>query len=323
MPNLTLFKRPNKLGKGVSYFLSVEFSAPKMLYNNNFDELVEADFERLVRTISDKLFELSGHKIFPEQIRKAKVTGWHPSKNIIFLDYTSVQNVLGAIAKLDISKVYDLQKTDFRDGHVVHIHANSLDIALYDKLADLRKAKISEKRALEKDSLVQLSLLEGIEEFEPLEVFRFEVRFNGVASIKRTYPELDSWNFEDLFKEELCKKALQKHWKRLTKTVDLIALDTNKAYQLLQNYLEDNQSATPQAALAAVAGLLIVGQEGAVRLRNVIEGVYGTSAWYRIKKLLNAPQKHQFKSFVKIEETLEQFTPVSMTEFKQRIDNAI
>ncbi len=323
MPNLTMFRRPNRQRRGATYELAVEFSAPKMLYGNNFDELVERDFEKLVRIISDKLLELSGHRFFPEQIKKAKVNGWHPSKNIVFLDYTSAQTVLGAIAKLDVSRVYDLQKTDFRDGHVVHIHTNSLDIALYDKMADLRKSKISDKRALEKDNSVQLSLLDELEDFRPLEVFRFEVRYSGIAAIKRAYPELTSWIFEDLFKEELCKASLQKHWRRLTSSVDLIALDLDKPHQLLQNYLEDNPDVTPQTALAAVAGLMVVGQEGTVGLRNTIETVYGPAAWYRVKKLLKAPTKHRYKSFIKIEETLERFTPVSMKDFRERIENTV
>jgi hypothetical protein len=149
MPRLTMYKRVRKFG-AVTYELAVEFSAPKMLFGNNFDELTENDFDALLTALQSSLHELLGHRFFKPQLATADIAAWHPSKNIVFLDYTSCQTILNTMGKLDVSKTYDFQKTDFRDGHVVHIHANSLDIAFYDKMADLLKAKKSNKRAMKK-----------------------------------------------------------------------------------------------------------------------------------------------------------------------------
>ncbi|MEZ6331180.1 MAG: hypothetical protein R3B12_04185 [Candidatus Saccharimonadales bacterium] len=104
-----------------------------------------------------------------------------------------------------------------------------------------------------------------------MEVFRYEVRFVGRASIKRAYPELEKWTFESLYKKELCQNTLLKHWKKLTANVDMLALDVKQPYELLQNYLEANDDVTPQAALAAVAGMLVASQAGVVSLRNTLE----------------------------------------------------
>lgn len=320
MPRLTMFKRVRQFGV-VTYELAVEFSAPKMLFGNNFDELEEKDFDALVTAIQASLQELLGHKFFKSQIVHADIAAWHPSKNIVFLDYTSCQTILNTMGKLDVSKTYDLQKTDFRDGHVVHIHANSLDIAFYDKMADLLKAKKSGKRAFENDSTVQLNLLETLSEYRPMDVFRYEVRFVGRASIKRAYPELEQWTFESLYKKKLCQSILLKHWNKLTSSVDMLALDVKEPYELLQNYLEANDDATPQAALAAVAGLIITSQVGAVGLRNVLEARYGKQAWYRLKPLLKAPNAYRFQSFVHIDEALHQFTPTRMSDFLSNIEN--
>lgn len=319
MPRLTMYKRVRKT---VEYQLAVEFSAPKMLFGNNFDELQESDFDALLTALQSALYELTGHKFFKPQLAHADIAAWHPSKNIVFLDYTSCQTILNTMGKLDVSKTYDLQKTDFRDGHVVHIHANSLDIAFYDKMADLLKAKKSGKRAFENDSTVQLNLLEGLSEYRPMEVFRYEVRFVGRASIKRAYPELKEWTFENLYKKQLCQDTLLKHWNKLTSNVDILALDVKEPYELLQNYIEANQDATPQAALTAVAGLLIISQAGAVGLRNTLEARYGKQAWYRIKPLLKAPQAYRFQSFVRIDEALQRFTPTRMSDFIKNIENS-
>lgn len=320
MPRLTMYKRVRKFG-AVTYELAVEFSAPKMLFGNNFDELTENDFDALLTALQSALHELLGHRFFKPQLAHADIAAWHPSKNIVFLDYTSCQTILNTMGKLDVSKTYDFQKTDFRDGHVVHIHANSLDIAFYDKMADLLKAKKSNKRAFEKDSSVQLNLLEGLSEYRPMEVFRYEVRFVGRASIKRAYPDLEQWTFESLFNMKLCQNTLLKHWKKLTANVDMLALDVKQPYELLQNYLEANDDVTPQAALAAVAGMLIASQAGVVGLRNTLEARYGKQAWYRIKPLLNAPQAHRYTAFVHIDEALQRYTPTKMSEFLSNIEN--
>lgn len=318
MPRLTMFKRPSKFG--AVYQLAVEFSAPKMLFGNNFDELAQENFDALLVALQGSLNELLGYKFFKSQLAHADIGAWHPSKNVVLLGYTSCQTILSTLGKLDVSRMYDLQKTDFRDGHVVHIHCNSLDIAFYDKMADLRKAKISSKRAFEIDSLAQLNLLDGLEEYRPLEVFRYEVRFVGKASIKRAFPELEQWTFESMYKKQLCQDVLLKHWRKLTSTVDMLALDVKQPYELLQNYIEENQDAPPQAALAAVAALTITSQVGNAGLRNILEARYGKQVWYRLKPLIKSPKQYRYTNFVHIDETLERFTPIRMSDFITNVE---
>lgn len=322
MPSLTMFKRATKSGVP-TYQLAIEFSAPKVVYCNNFDELQESDFEVVLTNLQSALQELLGYTFSIAQLAQADVSAWHPSKNVVFLTYTSCLTILNTISKLDVSKRYDLQKTDYRDGHVVHIHANSLDIAFYDKMADLRKAKISSKRAFEKDSLVQLGLLEDLMEYRPMEVFRYEVRLVGRASVKRSYPELERWTFEELFKKKLCQDVLLKHWNKITSSADMLALDVKEPLELLQNYLAANPTVPPQAALSAAMGLLVASQAGVSSLRNVLEAHYGKQAWYRLKPSLKPPQADRFQAFVHIDKALQQFTPTRMSDYIRSIENSV
>lgn len=317
MPRLTLHRRPR--GRLVHWQLAVEFSGPKLLFGNNFDELVEDDFDDILTAVQSKLMELTGQRFFKHQLATAEIGAWHPSKNIVFLDYTSTQTILNTTGKLDVSKIYDYQKTDFRDGHVVHIHTNSLDIAFYDKMADLRKAKISDKRTLEKENLVQLNLLENLEQTRPLEIFRYEVRFNGKRVIKMAFPELEKWTFEEMYKSQLCKDILIKHWEKVTESVDLLALDVDKPFELLQNYIEENNE-TPQATLAAIGAMIVIGQVGSLQLRNAIEARYGKQAWYRLKPLLRSPKKYRYTAFNRIDEVLAEFKPTKITKYLKEID---
>ena len=322
MPRLTMVKRTNKLG--TKYELAIEFSAPKMLFNNNFDELTEDDFEPLVEALQAKLYELLGYRFFKSQLAGADIGAWHASKNVVFLDGTSSQTILNTLARVDVSRVYDFQKDRHRDGgHVLHVHCNSVDIAFYDKLADLRKAKISEKRAFEQNSVIQLNLLASLEAYRPLEVFRYEVRHVGKPSVVRAYPDVENHTFEVMFKQEICQNMLLKHWQTLTSSVNMLSLDVKKPYELLQNYLIQNPDVSLKSAMAAVTGLLVSGQVGAVSLRNLIESAYGRSNWYRLKPLLQNPGSNRFTHFLHITETLEKFTPVRMTDFLTNIENTV
>lgn len=315
MPRLTLHRRPAKTF-GIVYQLVIEFSAPKLLYGNNFDELTDNDFEQLLTSLQGKLQELLGYTFTRSQLAQADVGSWHPSKNIVFLNYTACQTVMSAINKLDVSRIYDFQKDRYRDGgHVLHIHCNSLDIAFYDKMADLRKAKVSDKRAFEDNSLMQLSLLDKLEEYKPLEVLRYEVRFVGRQSVKRAFPELESWTFESLYSMKLCQAVLQKHWQRLSASVDMLSLDVKQPFELLQNYLEENHDVTPQGALMAVAGLLVVNQVGASDLKSLLEARFGKQVWYRLRKQLVMPSSSRFTYFIHIDEALEKFIPINMKNF--------
>lgn len=302
MPALAMYKRPTKYGD--EYQLTVEFSAPKMVFGNNFEELTEDDFELLLGSLQDALSELAGYRFELEQLASASVIAWHPSKNIVFTDYTSCQTILGTIAKIDISRIYDFQKTNFRDGQVLHIHCNSMDIAFYDKMADLRQSKKSDKRAIEKGSAIQSDLFEILDKFRPLEVFRYEVRLSNRRAVKRAYPDLSEWTFRSLFSQRQCRAVLIKHWCDLTASVDMLALDTTQPAELLQNYLLENK-VTPTTALAAVAAMLVTNQTGMSGLRNILEAHFGTHAWYRIKALMRPPQAHRFSHFRHIDAVLE------------------
>ena len=320
MPRLTLHRRAAKT-IGTVYQLAIEFSAPKLLYGNNFSEVEEEDFTAILMALRARIDELTGHKFTLFELADANVGSWHPCKNIVFQGYISTQTILGTIPKLDISRLYDVQRTNFRDGHVVHIHCNSVDVAFYDKLADLRKAKVSDKRAFEKDSVIQLRHLVELEK-SGVTVLRQEVRFGGRQSIKRAFPDLSVWTFESLFKTELCQAVLLKHWHRLSDSVDMLGLDAGRPYELLQNYILDNPGASAKDALAAIGSVLVCGQEGVSGLRNLIEPQYGSSVWYRVKKLVHNPTAHRFAHFQHVQATLEAFTTLKLEHIKMFENNS-
>ena len=67
--------------------LKIEFSAPKMLFGNNFDELTDSDFPNLLTKLKRTLKEM-GVFILEDHLTSAPVSAIHFSKNIPLTDYT-------------------------------------------------------------------------------------------------------------------------------------------------------------------------------------------------------------------------------------------
>jgi hypothetical protein len=179
----------------------------------------------LAEALQSALDELVGYIFSIEAIVNAKVSAFHPSKNIVLPDVTSCRAVIAALAKLDITMLYDLHRTDYRDGCLLHLHANTIDIAFYDKLADLRTARTSTKRAFDKEPVVQSDIVDKLIVENELNVLRYEIRLNNRRKIKEVYPELQDWSLKELFDEELCQRPLLAHWQRITESIDIMGMD--------------------------------------------------------------------------------------------------
>ncbi|PIS41827.1 MAG: hypothetical protein COT25_01010 [Candidatus Kerfeldbacteria bacterium CG08_land_8_20_14_0_20_42_7] len=62
-PRLTETRRKGENGEWTST-IKIEFSAPKLLYQNNLDELIEDQFEQVVKTLSEQTTKLSNTNTF-------------------------------------------------------------------------------------------------------------------------------------------------------------------------------------------------------------------------------------------------------------------
>ena len=70
MPRLTMIKRGSRI------YLKVEFSAPKLLFGNNLDELEENDFNKVVGELQSKILKM-GVRLWRHQIEEAVVIVFH------------------------------------------------------------------------------------------------------------------------------------------------------------------------------------------------------------------------------------------------------
>lgn len=308
-PKLTMYKRTTPIS--TTYVAYVEFSAPKLLIGNNVEELCDENFSEVITQLQIKLKSLCGHDFLEDSIRKAKVVVWHPSKNIIFRDFTSCLTVLSSIAKLDVSKQFDMQARSYRVGHSLQLHTNSLDICLYDKIAELQQASKSPKRSIEVGATKQSELLQRLQIERPIDILRYEVRLSNRRMVVKTFSKLVvTCDFESLFSSKLSQQVLVNYWAQLTRGLDILALDSKQPFEIFQNYLLNNPDSSVNSALQATAGLMIVSQMGYRTLEQQITKKSSAQKWYRLKPDLYPLPVRRHKTFEHITLVLNDFSPV-------------
>ncbi len=228
-PKLTIFKDYNNENQ-----LIIEFSAPKLVFGNNFEELQTVDFSRVIDELLDRLSGLD-IEISRETLENAKVFSIHYSKNFD-LESISSSLIINTIGKLDISKRLDIAKTDYKNGgQIVRFHTNSYEIAFYDKVADLMQSKISDKRALENENIVQQKLLKTL---DGKEILRMEVRLNKPKKIRHTFQKCGIKKveliFKQLFNNDISKKVLNYFWDEfIEKSIYIVCQSENDTSTIL------------------------------------------------------------------------------------------
>src|SRR3990167_8155581 len=214
--------------------LKIELSLPKLLFGNNFQELRYKDFKSIATKLISTLEDM-GVKTSIYAIENAHVSSIHYSKNILFTDGTIPYHYINKIRQANTKLSLDVNQTDYRnEGHSFKWHCNSYEVIFYDKLKYLEKAKQSDRRAIEKHSLIQLDGFDSLKKkkkLRKLEILRMEVRLNQRKKIKQLFKKLNIKNdltFKRLFKPAISKKVLLYY---------LDELENNRS--ILLNYTND------------------------------------------------------------------------------------
>jgi hypothetical protein len=103
----------------------IEFSAPKLLYQNNLDELEDKDFAEIIEALQYRL-RIMGVIISKATLQNASVSAVHFSKNILLKDGYTVNHLISEMNKVDLRKTFDFAKTRYiNDGQSLYAHATT------------------------------------------------------------------------------------------------------------------------------------------------------------------------------------------------------
>ncbi|MDO8739999.1 MAG: hypothetical protein Q7J54_00300 [Candidatus Woesearchaeota archaeon] len=315
-PRLTGYKRWNKENVEMP-MINIEFSAPKLIFNNNLDEVEEKDFDYVVKTLKKKLLEM-GESVEIKNLENADISAFHPSKNIVLSDGYRAYGVLKELGKINLTKKLELTKVNFKnDGKALQMYAINHSIVFYDKLADLNQNK---KKAVDEDqTLYQRSLFEEIKENQPaLEVLRMEIRLShkqklNSIMLKLGFPKNPT--FREVFRKDVCQKIVRHYWDTIVKGENLFLFELeNGPSQLLADIIRKEPKIKLSKAINLV-GLSVLCKDAGIRaLRDTTEKHINQRNWYLVSnniKLLNKiADGKPLHSWVKqIEDTLTNFVP--------------
>lgn len=283
-PRLTGYKRKYRDERNVR----IEFSIPKIIYNNNLDEVEEKQFYELVNTLKDRLREM-GIVATENVIKKAQVSSIHYSKNIILEDGYTVNQVISELNKIDLRKTFDFAKARFiNDGQSLYLHTTSHEFTIYDKLADMKKDK---KRAIDKDqTMIQRTLFSEIEKKKTLnEVLRFEIRLGKKVKMDSLLEKLGyskNMNFQELFKKDISQKVVSHYWETLIteRNLGLFTIQSSDK-DILRSVYKTIPKIKPNRAIY-LTGLLMLAKDGngMRELRSILEKKSNSRTWFRIAK---------------------------------------
>lgn len=321
-PRLTLTGRIGHHGYEVT--LQIDFSAPKLLKGNNFEELTEPDKTLLIDRLWNRLAEM-GILTSRETLLHASVSQIHYSKNILLLDYSTASYYISLMVQANTSRAIDINKSDYRNGgSVIKLHANTYEFVVYDKVQDLKQSKVSEKRSIEKDNTIQLSLLQTIDPQKPFEVLRIEARLHRskLLQLLRKIGIQEPPTFNNLFRKEISQAILTRFIDIIEKRL-LVLQDysSRNLRELLSTIIVQNPGISTRKALQLIGMRLCLEEMCPREIRNMFykENKRG---WYRLVADANSVKRIPRGSpFQFIRNQIEKFDPVKLVDFDRDMIN--
>jgi len=283
-PRLTLIKRAKMT------FLKIEFSIPKLIFNNNLEELSESDFSLVIDTLKKRLEEMDV-LVFRKSLENSEVISFHPSKNIKLNNGYTSNFAIRQLSKVDIGKRFDIDVKDYRNnGESLQFYTKLFAVCIYDKANDYLKP---EKRAIDKDqNYRQRSLFDSLKKQDPFfEVLRIEIRLNGKRKINELLKNLGFEKnpcFRSLFENDLCKKILNYSWEMIFNKNEFIFSLNDNPQKLLEALIVNNPEIKPIKAIKIIGlYLLAKDKDGLGGLRKIIDNRYKKHNWGFIKRYMS------------------------------------
>lgn len=319
-PRLSVTKRFREI------MLKIEFSAAKLIFENNFDELEESDFSNVVITLCQRLEEM-GVLVSLENLRNAPVSAIHYSKNMELLDGLTPYSILKEIQKSNISQRLDFDQCDFQnEGHAVKFRVSSYEITFYDKVKDLQQARISPKRGMEKDYASQLALYNDIQEERkkrPVEILRMEVRLNRREKIRATLSNINKLvelTFQNLFNKEISQKVLLHYLDEVESHYPKpLNYRAKSAKDFVSQFIIDNPKTAMKEIFMALGYYRTMEEIGSRETRAML-GKYPKISWYRLHRQMESYNytKSNSSPFEVIRKSINEFKPLRKSDFDRK-----
>ncbi|MFA6252264.1 MAG: hypothetical protein WCX74_02600 [Candidatus Paceibacterota bacterium] len=285
-PRLTLNRR------GWEQVLRIEFSAPKLVFNNNLEELEEKDFDLVINTLWNRLKEM-GVMVYSKDLINAEVLCFHSAKNIKLSNGYTSSFAIRQISKVNIGKRFDIDTKEYRNGgQCLQFYTKVFSMVIYDKVNDYLKPQ---RRAIDKDQTKrQKDLFEELKKNDPFfEILRIEIRINGKRKINEILPLLGNNKnpcFKDIFKKDLSKKILLHCWEQIFRKNEFLFTLEESPQKIFESLLiKDSKMKVIKAFKITGLYLLSKDEEGITGLRGLVDNYLPKKTnWEVVERYLRA-----------------------------------
>jgi hypothetical protein len=322
-PRLTGYRRKFRQDANVR----IEFSAPKLLYQNNLDELENNDFPKVIEILQERLRTM-GIVVSKSVLENASVSAVHFSRNILLEDGYTVNHLISEMNKVNLRKTFDFARSRYiNDGQSLYAHTTAHQLVIYDKVADLGKDK---KRAIDKDQTpYQQSLFEQLNKKDELkEILRFEVRLSQKQKMNKVLEDLGynkNPTFKDVFSTVISKKVVSDYWKRLIKerSLGIFSISVSNKDVLRTLFTADKKLKPKQAVYLLGLFVLARDESGMRQLRAIMTKRSHDRTWYRVAKDIQRASdlitKNRVRDWVtQIDSKMANYQPYRVKEFTHK-----
>lgn len=323
-PRLTLYVQ--RVSGGYRRLLYIEFSAPKLIYGNNFTEIGVSDYGNLCDVLSKSLAKKGVH-LSPNQLRYAEVKTVHYAKNIIFMDGTKPTSVISYLKKAEVSLRKKTCETKYLNGgDALHIYTSSRGLCVYDKLKELEKARKTEKGNLERDSWCQQNYVKEFLLTTPntFEVLRIEARLLKRETIVKSLRSLgisvpDRPKLKDLYDLKIAKAILLSDLAELEVAMPSSVGGREPPDEYLAEVRRLNPDITPANVLMLLGEYMATEEVGVNATRRALGCT--SRQWCDLKKRIKGYTLPQSKInyFAEMRRQINQFKLLNLDDYRGKV----
>lgn len=267
---------------GIQQLLYVTFSAPKLVFGNNFNELENHHLELVCERLSQRLRDM-GIFVSPKTLQSADVRQIHYSKNFLLLGQP-IEEVFGILRRARPPRKkgyrYERYSSYTGGGQSVYIYTKQHGLCFYDKKAESRKNK-----GIPNELYVDAWQLP-----KDIDVLRIESRCSNPMNIRKTLAWAGlsvpkSLTLEALFNSDISQAVLLKEFEVFRHYLPPLKY-TGSLFSIVKSIKTHNTALTLADIVNASLLTKLVDELGNKEDARALLGI-SPSTWCRREELLN------------------------------------
>ncbi len=324
LPEVTYVNFPNPSAKkednGRIYGYQITFSAPKLLYGNNIEEVTEDQFEEIVDVLYEQLqFLALPTEISKQDIKQAKLRRLDYGKNAMIAELMPGEQFCSMLMRSEHTYRSKYAQAQYRHGDLYRENIKTRSVVVYDKLAEFRNTLKKKPKELN----VREQFFLAAEKAHLFQVFRLEVQIQNLNQIaielERFGVKRADITFERVFSQELAHNVLMRYWKGVIKNLDPNPelFSEENIFATFNEMTINKGNKTPMNLLATFGLRYLAHKCGLGNVKDIFYREYDSQAWGRVEKLYEEPKLNQgLYTFIdSIEKIIDNMEPLQFGEY--------